>query len=278
MSNNLRLIAVNEFDSATVAVSPAAASGLPVTNLQDSKRARVWRSTDTDDQVITGNFSDAVPIDGVVLWRHNLSQAATWRIELFENTNQADELYDSGDLDAYDILTLGELDFGADPLGLSVFDGWDWAFSVHWLALISPRSYRLTLKDADNPDGYLQAARLVMGRGLQPEVNASWGASLAWVDESKHQRMAGGSLHVEQVENYRRLECALEWLNDAERRQFTEAQRRTGKRGEVFVSLYPNAGGAKERDHSLVGRMADTQPFGVDSQLFFTHRLSIEEG
>lgn len=279
MSDNLRLIAINEFDSATVAVSPAAASGLPITNLQDSKRARVWRSTSTADQVITGNFSGAVPVDGLVLWRHNLSGAGTWQVELFSSDNQVNEIYDSGELAVYDILPLGELDFGADPLGLSVFSEWGWAYSVLWLPeLKMPRSYRITLSDADNADGYLQASRLVIGRGMQPEYNASWGGSLAWVDESKHQRMAGGSLHVEQVEVYRELEISLDWLTDVDRRRLTEAQRRSGKRGEVFISLYPGAGGAKERDHSLVGRMATTNPFSVDNQLFHSHSLRVVEG
>ena len=138
--------------------------------------------------------------------------------------------------------------------------------------------FTLTLSDADNADGYLQASRLVIGRGIQPEVNASWGAKLAWIDESKHQRMAGGSLHVEQVEVYRELEISLDWLTDVDRRRLTEAQRRSGKRGEVFVSLYPGAGGAKERDHGLVGRMATTNPFSVDNQLFHSHSLRVVEG
>lgn len=276
--SNLRLVAVNQVDAATLGASPALAASLPVTNLQDTRRAKVARTTSTANQTITGNFAATAVCSAAALWRHNLTSAGTWRIELYSADNQAGtKVYDSGDTLAYTAKCLGDLDWGTDPLGASVFTGWSFIYSVLWFSPVPAKSFRLTLKDASNPAGYMEASRLVIGVHLSPAANMEYGMELGWRDDSRQVRMDGGSLHVESVEVYRTAAFELGWLADTERAKWLEIARKTGKRGEVLLSLYPSVGGAKERDHTFLGRLSATEPLNHHRPQFYQQKLSIVE-
>jgi hypothetical protein len=278
IAQNLRLVAVNLVDAATLSASPALVSTLPVTNLQDSRRAKMARTTSTAQQVITGDLAATGVCSAAALWRHNLSPAGTWRIELFTAAAQGGtKIYDSGAVLAYTAKCLGDLFWGSDPLGASVFTGWAFRYSVLWFPPVSALSFRLTLTDAANPDGYMQAARLVLGYYLMPAVNVEFGPEISWVDNSKQVRMDGGSLHTEAVEPYRELNVELAWLADVERAQWLEIARVTGKRGDVLVSLYPEAGGLLERDHCFTGRFASAGAVNRRFPQYFRQKLSIVE-
>lgn len=276
--SNLRLVAVNQVDSATLGASPSMSSTLPVTNLQDTRRAKVARTTSTADQTITGNFAAAVVCSAAALWRHNLTSAGTWRIELYSDDDQTGtKVYDSGDTLAYTAKCLGDLDWGTDPLGASVFTGWSFLYSILWFSPVPAKSFRLTLKDASNPAGYMEASRLVIGVHLEPAANMEYGCELGWKDDSRQVRMDGGSLHVESVEVYRTAAFELGWLADTERAKWLEIARKTGKRGEVLLSLYPTVGGAKERDHTFLGRLSATEPLNHHRPQFYQQKMSIVE-
>lgn len=278
MSANLRIVATNLIDTATLGASPSLSSSLPVTNLQDTRRAKVARTTSTADQTITGNFAATAVCSAAALWRHNLSTDGTWRIELYSADNQGGtKVYDSGDTLAYTAKCLGDLDWGTDPLGASVFTGWSFIYSVLWFSPVPAKSFRLTLKDASNPAGYMEASRLVIGVHLEPAVNMEYGMELEWVDESRQVRMDGGSLHVESVEVFRKAGFELGWLADTERAKWLEIARRTGKRGEVLLSLYPGVGGAKERDHTFLGRLESSDPLVHHRPQFYQQKITIQE-
>lgn len=256
MSNKLRIILENEGDTSSIAVSPAAVATLPETNLQDSTRARVWRSPSTADQTLTGDFPGIRYCSGLALMRHNLTSAAQWRFELFVGAGQTGtKIYDSGLISALRAKTLGELDWGVDPLGATIFTGWALAFSDLWFTPVAARSWRLTISDNSNADGYIEASRLFMGRYLSPSVNASMGIDMRWDEDTKQEATDGGTLRSDASAPYRRLSFSLSWLNGVDHPQFMEAMRKTGKRKDFFISCYPEQGGQLERDFAMVAKL-----------------------
>lgn len=276
--SKLRLIIENHADSATLTASPAVLTTLPVSNLQLSPRAKVMRTSGLAAQQISGAWPQPKILSGCALWRHNLSSAGTWRLQLYADAACATRpLYDSGDVVAWPAKALGDLVFGVDPLGATVFTGWGQAHSSLWFTPVVAGSFRLTLTDPTNADGYIEAARLFLGMALEPAYNPSWGHTLEWRDESKQTRTDGGSLRSESVAPYRALKLQLEWLTDTDRPKFLDIGRTLGKRKDLFISLYPNAGGMLERDYGIAAKVVGSLPATASRLNAHAMELELEE-
>lgn len=258
-SANVRIITPNDADAATLTASPAAVATLPVTNLQDPTRARLWRSISAVPQTIFGDWADAYSVSGFALVRHNLTPNATLRLKIYDGPGQTGMmLYDSGNTAIGTAIGWGELVWGRDAWGGSnIFSGWAYAFTTLWFSADYARSFSLTITDTANPDGYLQASRLFLGQYFEPLMNFDYGVSLGWEESSKQQRTDGGTLRTDAFDPYRRITFSLSNLGDGERAQLMEIARKVGMRDDLFLSCFPGQGGAKERDYA--GQMKAVQ-------------------
>lgn len=252
---SIRIVAINDADDAVMTSSDFVAT-LPETNLQVEGRALVARTADaTGNKVVLGEWPSVRIIGACVLYNHNLSALATWRLECWDGPGQTGSVvYDSTAVAALAPLGWGEFRWGVVPWGATVFSGWGSAYSVLWFVPVPVRSWRLTLLDASNADGYLQAKRLLMGLPFSPAVSAEFGLEMGWQDTSTQRRTQARSIRTDVGVMYRALSGSLERLDAVERASFMEACRVVGLRKEIFVSVFPEAGGAQERDYSLLGK------------------------
>lgn len=255
---NIRIITPNDGDTATLSDSPALAATLPVTNLQDVSRARVARTTSTASQDLKGTWSSSKVISACALMRHNLTSGAGWTLRLYSDAAWTTLVYNSGAISALPPKTLGDLDWGVDPLGATVFTNWDQAYSVMWFDAVKARSFTLTITDASNPDGYFQASRLFIGRYLEAVANFDYGNDMGWAEDTTQERTDGGTLRSDGIEPYRRMSFDLSWLDMTDRPKFQEWARRDGKRNDVFISMYPEQGGTTERDACMAAKLVSS--------------------
>jgi hypothetical protein len=255
--SNIRILVENKIDSVTLSDSPTMVSTLSVENLQNSLRAKVARTTGIADQSILGDWSAPVSISGAAIWRTNLSDEGTWRLRLYDGAGQTGSVvYDSGVIDAAEKITLGDLNWGIDPLGATVYTEWDKISATLWFEAVSALSFELTLSDAGNSDGYMEVSGLYMGVAASPTFNAVNGLALKWQDDTKQERTDGGSLRSDAVEPYRVIQFNLDTLVESERAIFIEMMRSTGLRKDIFVSCFPGAGGKQERDYSFACKLS----------------------
>lgn len=278
MTANLRIISTNEADEAVLSSSDFE-STLPVGNLQLQGRARVARTTDTaGDKVIEGEWPNARVLSACVLHGHNLTSAATWRLQCWSGAGQSGDLtFDSGTQRALRRVGWGLFGFGLVPWGGTVFTGWERAFSVLWFAATAARSWRITLADGGNPAGYLQAKRLLMGSYFEPTVNAELGLELAWREDTAQQRTQASTLRSDAGPQYRRLAGNLSHLDDIERARFMELCRRVGLRREIFVSVFPGTGSTQERDYALLGKFTAMPDGTHGNPASWSNNFTIEE-
>lgn len=250
---NLRLLSTNVVDAATLSSSDFTAT-LPVTNLQVEGRARVARTTNaTGTKTINGNFAGTTLCSALVLYGHNLSGTATWRLRLYNGANQTGTVvYDSTTLTPQTVVGWGAFQWGAEPWGSYIFRDWEQPFYSLFFSEVYAVSFRLEITDTGNPAGYLQASRLIMGRYLTPFFNASYGLSLTWDTNSVQRRTLGGSVRTDRRATFRRLAFDLETLDAGERALWLDLARSSSLHREMFVSVYPDVGGELERDHSLL--------------------------
>lgn len=280
MTDNVRMITPNDADAATLTAAPAAVATLPVTNLQDPTRARLWRSTSTAAQTINGSWAASYSVSGFALVRHNLSPNATLRLIVYSGANQTGAvLYDSGAVAIGTMIGWGDLVWGIDPWGgANQFVNWAYAFTTLWMtSVVSARSFALTLTDPSNPDGYIQASRLFLGRYFEPLINMNFGLTMSWEESSKQQRTDGGTLRTDSFDPFRRWTCSLANLAESERAQLIEIVRRIGMRDDLFISFFPGAGGATESDYAGQAKIVQVPKFTHPRFSRFATDLVFEE-
>ncbi len=273
----MKLIADNQGDAATMTASPAVTASLPVTNLQTQPRASVMRTTSAADQEIKLSWAAARILSAVALVRHNLTSAATWRVQIYSDAAWTTLTYDSGAVAAAPGKALGDLSWGIDPLGASVFTGWSYAFSSLYFAPVAGQSAIITLSDAGNPDGYMQASRLFVGAHIEPQYNPSYGFKLGWKENTVTTRTDGGSLRSDPTVPYRTLSASLDWIAEEERASLLDALRQVGKRQDIWISVFPGTGGARERDYSMAAKVVTLPDIVQPSYGVYGAQLDLEE-
>lgn len=246
---------------------------LPAANVQREGRGLVARTNGAAAGSFgwQGNWAALRTVRAAVLYRHNLGDTASIRLVLFDDVNTAGNIvYDSG---------------GDEAVAGSLWSGFSWVdqalapkFSAIYLAAaVQARSFLLLVStDAGNPDGYSQAKRLIIGDYIEPAANLQLGLGVHWVDNSTQTRTQAGSLRSDPQAKFRRL-SGRQRLTDAERDTWMQASGYAGTQREVFASVYPGLGGAKERDHSLLGKFTEVSELETDQPLAHLARVEIQE-
>jgi len=278
VSNNMRVVYENYIDTATLSASPAMVATLPEENLQKLSRSRVARTTSLAQQQILGNLASTKLVSSLVLWRHNLSASATMRLELFDGAGQTgNTVYDSGTIETSTYKSLGDLNWGIDPFESSVFDAWGVYWSVLWFAPAAASSFRITLNDSSNADGYMEITRAILGPYIEPFFNPSYGMRLGWQETSKQERTDGGTLHSDPSSNFRNLEFSLDMLTETDRPKFLEFIRLVGKRKDFFISVFPEVGGEQERDYCMLAKLVQDSSHTSSFYAHFSQALKMQE-
>lgn len=256
MTENMRIISSNLADGAAL-TSADFVGTLPVSNLQVEGRARVARTANAAGlKVINGDFETARAVSGCVLYGHNLTSSATWRLQCWAGPAQTGAVvYDSSTVRALRRIGWGNFRFGLVPWGATVYSGWPRAHSVLWLPeAVGARSFRLSLADPANAAGYIQAKRLLLGSYFSPGLNPEYGLDLNWRSLTTQQRTQAASLRSDGGPKFRALSGELGHLDASERARWMEISREVGLEREVFVSVFPDAGSSLERDYSMLGK------------------------
>lgn len=277
--SNIRIVSTNDADAALLN-SGDFLPGLPVTNLQIEGRARVARTANAvGEKNINGSWASAKIVSAAVLYGCNFSSAATIRLRLWSGENQTGSLmYDSGEVPALYSLGWGQFRWGLNGWGSTVFKGWASAFSVHWLPqAIAAQSFRITFRDELNPASYLQMKRLLVGAYFEPLVNVEYGLELGWAEDSTQTRTLGSTLPTDRRGQWRVMSGNLGGLSSGERAVFFEMTRELGLFREFFISVFPEQGGATERDYSMLCKFDQLPRIGLPSYNRFSGAFSIVE-
>lgn len=228
MNTKLKILFTNDADSATLTGGTYVAS-LPVTNLQIATRASLARTTGIGYNHILGDFPAVKTIEMLALLRTNVLKTGSvmdWQLKLYSAVAQGGSvLYDSG------------VSFGGN------FSGADW-FVAWCTPTANVRSFDFKYQSTLNSDGYLQAARLMMGTTFTPQVNMTYDRNppkCYWQDDSTQEPTDGGTLRTDPLEPYRIWEISLEHMAEVDRAALMAAARACGKRGDVFISLFPQS-------------------------------------
>jgi len=187
-----------------------------------------------------------------LLWGHNLSSNAMWRLALSQDT-----AYGAGAGNVY------QSDWETAWAARGLFDEWpaERRFSVLYFADVeNARSFQLELTDPANPDGYLQISELWLGEYTELGFNFDWAPDLLEGDASTHQRSRGGGGFRKNVATvpWREIKLSLSHLSAAEAQDWGDISRNNGR---FWVDMYPdNADAVLTRDHAMIAQLKARQP------------------
>jgi len=278
--SNIRMMMVNRWDDAELSVvTGAAVPALPLTYSQTYGRSKTSAITpDNGVSAVMFNLDALTLVNGLVLYRHWLSNSATWRVELFEGPNcSGGLLFDSGFIDAIPTKTLGELDWLVDPLVSSAFDTWPFKFSQLWFSETFALSGRITLQDANSRDGVHEFDRVYLGQAFRPSVNFSWGTEFAWQTTASQKQSAAGSVFATAKPKTRQLAFSMDYVPESERPHLSAAIQHAGLSRDWFISLYPEAGGIKEIEHAMAAKFTSLPPLTNTFYNNYTAKFVVRE-
>lgn len=232
---NLRIVAKNIIDSATLSASPSLLTTLPETNLQRTERGKTARSTSTASQDWKASWSSAQRVNTVVLWRQNFTSAAQQRTRTYTDAAFSTGTVDNAAANCFAPTGLSRLDSFTDT------DFRHLKTSVRYITQEnSMQSMNVTTTDASNPDGYQEMSRIFAGEYFEFAYNPPHGGLLmTQADASEQGRMDDGSLVSDKRWKARRLELSPDFMTTADWVELLAIARYAGQDKDVFVDCYP---------------------------------------
>lgn len=267
------------FDAATLTAA-SAASGYPVTALQDRLRSRAWRSTSISSQYIDIDFGEARPFNAIALVDHNLTFTGTITVTA-GNTPGGSEIVNLT-ADAW----LPVIGFGEGPAGYSPIIGFFEEADRQYMIprpvrviyledfdyeAVDARYIRIAFTDGDNTDGYLQCARLLVG------IYGDFGKNFhsiqhEWVDDSEPRMTVGGQCWVNRVPLRLALTLNFNHLIYTDKFWFMlRAAYQMGVRESFVIDCFPDPDNPSERHFATVyGRFQKLPAFSqsVDAPFY----------
>ena len=252
----LRILAKNILDAANVSsvVFGAAVAGYPVSNALTARRSDTARVSAgfAGPGVYSGAFNFQIPVAAncncAVLARTNV--ASTGGYTSFELRRAGAALSITN---IFPLFGDSDLDLLTDTSSLGLNNHVIWlgnTFSVDqiYFSLLT-----------STPSGVMQCGRVFAGVYKQLTLNFDWENSVEWVDLGSSTATYGGDL----IASYngplrRKITLPFNGIPEADRAYLFDMMRVVGTTGELFISMWPGAGGRLERDHQMWCRIANT--------------------
>lgn len=176
-------------------------AGLPLTNLQDDRLAKVARSTNltASNTKFEVDLKTIRTIRLLAIPKHNLTTAATFRIRASNTAGVfTSPIYDSGTVDAFPpVYAYGSIPYYHPSwytlkITAEDADGYNIGLIHTTPTPVAARYWLFEFFDSTNPDGYIDLARLFVAAGYQPSINAQYGFTLGWETDTQRERSLGG--------------------------------------------------------------------------------------
>lgn len=260
---NLRIVNDNAADRATLA-SNSIGSGFALSSLQNNRKSDFFRSGATSIY-ISANFAAAETVGMVSLPICNLTPTAQVRVRCYSDSLATTLINDSGTLTPVPAPTQAFNNWVTAPAGGPGFAYGSGTYATVWLSahVASVMAVRIDITDTSNPQGFIDAARLVVGDYYEVLINPEFnGVEVKPVSASSTIRSDAGDLVTDVGVKSRAMSINLSLMSDSEKNAIINGVTKNWTDYPVFVSLYPgDADKLKERNHSIYGKLDQLSGF-----------------
>jgi len=261
ITQNVLILTTNIFDTLgidNISIVPTPVATLPKENLQKEDAASKTRIL-SDNAIISLIFNSDTDINCIFLHDCNFVSDTIVNLKLFSDNNFTTEIY-SGNL----------------TVSSTLISGWTPCFAMSSFDLIVAKSAKISII---NGDSYLDIGRLFIGKALQPTLNFSYGWSLDMTDPSIQNEMSDGSIHVQELQDYRRVSFTISDLDEDENniQEWFNGVRYCGIKRQVVVSLFPKGDSANFLHSTFVGKFVSGTSFTQEYYRSFNASYEIRE-
>lgn len=272
--NNLRVIYQNIADTSTITASSTAGVTAAV-NLQKDAKSLIWRATGTS-ATLTVSFGGLKTIRGVVLPFTNLTALAKITVTPTGGTGTTPIT----DLLACPYKQADAWDSAYLPQGANSYAYGSGTYARAWFPTAQTcTGVTITISDATNTAGYIEASRLIVGDYWSPTYNTSFGLISAPKSLSSNMRTESGDLVTNRGIQYNTMSFDLTWLNPADRLVFTKILKTNGINKGLFISLFPDAteDPDKEQTFQIYGKLTQVPDLTHSMYTMYASKVDIEE-
>ena len=265
-----RYLTLNLALAAVLSVSPALASGYPVTELQLQDRTRVMRTTSGAAQQIKLSWSTDQTINMVALWYTNVSTSgATIRVQRFSDSAFTTSIADTGTVNAFPYSGISaNAQTNSDEF--RVYKN----ISQYLSTLTNVRSMIITITDTSNVFGYFEASHLFVGKYVEFAQQFTWGGmKFRPANTTINERADDVSIISDKGGNYVVLELNHDEVQEADWEELATLLSEAAGDRLIWMSLYPGDGTSKEMRNQHAGKIMAAS--GIDAYLYKTHRASM---
>lgn len=272
--SNLRIIHNNAADRATLSAS-STAGALVAANMLNDLKGQFHRSTGTT-VTYTLVWLDSQAVGGVAIPACNLTADSTIRVVGYSAGAAGTVVMDSGTLFACPGMQLGLWDW-TQPLNGNAFAYGGAAKVCVWFAeQPAVKRIEITLTDLNNPAGFIDCARLVVGGFWEPKVSPGFGINLTLEDSTKNTRTDSGDFLTDRATMNDAVSFRLEHLDPSDRAEFHRIIRGCGVHRPLLVAVEPDDDDPLLKQDSLVYGKRENSPMSFTSWDRFEAGVTIQ--
>lgn len=245
---------INDSTYRATIVASSTSGSLVANNVKTDERSEVWRSVGTS-ATLTMTWPTAENIGAMAFGWTNMTATGTVQIEVYAlDTDPTPMLTNTFFAD--NALPLGEFNFGNDPLLAGSAQAAGMATQVQaWLTQqCVARKVVVTFTDTNNPDGYVQVAKICTGVRYSLSTNPSYGVNLEFIDRSIYERTESGVLRSDARGLYRKVTMDYRGLNKADLVSIMNVLY-NARTFTTFLSVFPGEGDIKAEAYAMFGKI-----------------------
>jgi len=247
IKNSPLIMGLSQWDNGTVG---ATSQDLPATNMLNTQPRRLWRSTDTQKQVLYFDAGESNLVSALYIGNHNFSGNSLITWELSDTSDFSDILYTATEAGILPLVGLGLDPMGSNQVGIGGYADAQFSFSqsIHFVQRdntsnqvlpVYCRYIRLTIEDTGNRDGYIEIGRVKFGTWVQSDKGLSFNYSFGGLSDTQIIKSRGGAMRAIPKPNYREANCLFNFLTEDESVSFTSLLWNT-RATDVLLIAMPN--------------------------------------
>lgn len=274
MASTLNIVYNNAADRATLT---AGSEATPKSNLLTDSKSDVWRTAaGTLSTTLTATWTSSEPVSCVALPFCNFSQTATMRVRLYSDTAGTLLVLDTGTLLCAQGAPMSLYGMSAQQAASAYSYGGGTCARL-FFTKVSAQKVVIDINDGANLQGYLEAARLVIGDSFSTKYNVAYGMEISLEDSTRNQRTDAGNLVSDVGYRYKSVKADLEILPPAERAALWKLVGMCGTSVPVFFSVETgNMDKQAELDYSVYGKFSKVSTVAAKNYLIYSSQLEIE--
>lgn len=260
-TNNVLILTTNNFDllnSSNITVSPTPVSQLPKENLQKEDASSIMRILSTS-ATIDLVFNTVIPVNCIFLHDCNFTTNTVVNLKLYSDNNFTNLVRNEN-----------------TTVSSTLLSSWRPCFAFDSFESLNIQSARISISGAESR---IDIGRLFIGKALQPKVNFAYGWEFGLEDPSIQDEMSDGSLHVQELNDYRKVNFTLEALDEEENdmQEWFNGLKFCGIRRQVLISLFPKGDTTQFLNGTFIGKFTSSARFSQDYYRNFNASYEIRE-